>query len=137
MLNVNPVIKTYPEMNVKVVDLLRIGGEFNELYAAQRIEELEAENAALKDKLEKQMLEDIECKAALILTAKDLGLDIKVECHMFGDVAANPVLDGLVGLLASIQQHVTNFDLIPMEETEAKVKQDVKKYLSKAKGSGR
>lgn len=40
------MIKTYPEMNEKIVGILRLGGQ-PEQYAAQYIEELKAENAAL------------------------------------------------------------------------------------------
>ena len=36
-------IKTYPEMNAKIVGLLELGDEPMPLYAAQRIRELEAE----------------------------------------------------------------------------------------------
>ena len=51
------MIKTYPEMNAKIKDLLRIGYDETDgesgifLYAAQRIEELEAENGLLKEQL--------------------------------------------------------------------------------------
>ena len=45
------MIKTYPEMNEKIVGILRLGGQ-GEQYAAQYIEELQAENAALRERLE-------------------------------------------------------------------------------------
>jgi len=51
------VIKTYPEMNAKIKDLLRIGYDETDgdsgifLYSAQRIEELEAENDLLRKQL--------------------------------------------------------------------------------------
>lgn len=45
------MIKTYPEMNEKIVGILRLGGQV-EQYAAQYIEELQAENAALRERLE-------------------------------------------------------------------------------------
>lgn len=45
------MIKTYPEMNEAIVDILRLGGQ-PEQYAAQYIEELKAENAALREKIE-------------------------------------------------------------------------------------
>lgn len=53
------MIKTYPEMNEKIVGILRLGGQA-EQYAAQYIEELQAENAALKEKLEKAV--ELPCK---------------------------------------------------------------------------
>ena len=36
-------VRTYPEMNEKIVGILRIGDSPVDLYAAKRIEELEAE----------------------------------------------------------------------------------------------
>lgn len=45
------MIKTYPEMNEAIVGILRLGGQ-PEQYAAQYIEELKAENAALREKIE-------------------------------------------------------------------------------------
>lgn len=51
------MIKTYPEMNAKIKDLLRIGYDETDgdsgifLYSAQRIEELEAENDLLRKQL--------------------------------------------------------------------------------------
>lgn len=42
------MIDTYPEMNEKIVGFLRLGG-LAERYAAQYIEELRAENAALRN----------------------------------------------------------------------------------------
>ena len=45
------MIKTYPEMNVAIVGILRLGGQ-PEQYAAQYIEELKAENAALRERME-------------------------------------------------------------------------------------
>ena len=44
-------MKTYPEMNEKVADILRHGGKI-EQYAAQYIEELRKENAELKHRAE-------------------------------------------------------------------------------------
>ena len=41
----------YPEMNNKIVDLLRMGDTPVELYAAQRIEELELKNKELIDRV--------------------------------------------------------------------------------------
>ena len=41
----------YPEMNNKIVDLLRMGDTPVELYAAQRIEELELKNKELFDRV--------------------------------------------------------------------------------------
>lgn len=46
------MINTYPEMNEKIVGILRLGGRA-EQYAAQYIEELRAENAALRERIEK------------------------------------------------------------------------------------
>ena len=46
------MIKTYKEMNDKIVDILRRGDEA-EQYAAQYIEELQTENAALRERLDK------------------------------------------------------------------------------------
>lgn len=46
-----PEIKTYDEMNKKLVGILRVSDELSPLYAAQRIEELEKENAELKNAL--------------------------------------------------------------------------------------
>lgn len=45
------MIKTYKQMNDKIVDILRLGDEA-EQYAAQYIEELQAENAALQKRLD-------------------------------------------------------------------------------------
>lgn len=45
------MIKTYPEMNEKIVGILRLGGQV-EQYAAQYIEELQAEIATLRERLE-------------------------------------------------------------------------------------
>lgn len=53
------MIKTYPEMNEKIVGILRLGGQV-EQYAAQYIEELQAENAALKESLDKAV--EFPCK---------------------------------------------------------------------------
>ncbi len=36
-------INLYPEMNEKIADILRLGGSFGGMYAAARIEQLEAE----------------------------------------------------------------------------------------------
>lgn len=45
-------IKTYPEMNEKIVDILRISDAPDKLYAAQYIEDtLRAENEKLKEAL--------------------------------------------------------------------------------------
>mgnify|MGYP000100814975 FL=1 len=44
-------MKTYPEMNEKVADILQHGGKI-EQYAAQYIEELRKENAELKHRAE-------------------------------------------------------------------------------------
>ena len=41
----------YPEMNNKIVELLRMGGTPVEFYAAQRIEELELKNKELIDRV--------------------------------------------------------------------------------------
>lgn len=53
------MIKTYPEMNEKIVGILRLGGQV-EQYAAQYIEELQAENATLRERLEKSV--ELPCK---------------------------------------------------------------------------
>lgn len=45
-------IKTYDEMNGKICGLLRFNGDNVSLYAAQRITELETENADLSARLE-------------------------------------------------------------------------------------
>lgn len=45
------MIKTYPEMNEAIVGILRMGGQ-SEQYAAQYIEELQAENAAMRERIE-------------------------------------------------------------------------------------
>lgn len=45
------MIKTYPEMKEAIVGILRLGGQ-HEQYAAQYIEELKAENAALRERIE-------------------------------------------------------------------------------------
>lgn len=47
-------IKTYDEMNKQICGLLRLAGDNVSLYAAQRIAELEAENAELKEKWDNQ-----------------------------------------------------------------------------------
>lgn len=54
----------YPEMNNKIVELLRMGNTPVELYAAQRIEELELKNKELIDR----MLKIIEEKNKRIYT---------------------------------------------------------------------
>ncbi|WP_158318898.1 hypothetical protein [Robertmurraya kyonggiensis] len=41
-------VKTYPEMDAKIKDILRIGGSRSGLYAAQRIEDLEKEVERLR-----------------------------------------------------------------------------------------
>lgn len=41
-------ITTYRKMNARIVDILRVIGSPQGLYAAQRIEELEAENQRLR-----------------------------------------------------------------------------------------
>ena len=46
------MIKTNPKMNETVKDLLKMQGESYELYALQRIKELEAENKDLKTRLD-------------------------------------------------------------------------------------
>ncbi len=46
-------IHTYPEMDAKLVKILRISENPTSLYAAQRIEELETENQRLRDALGK------------------------------------------------------------------------------------
>lgn len=48
---VNLEINTYPEMDAKIKDILRIGGTQSGLYAAQRIEDLEKEIERLSDAL--------------------------------------------------------------------------------------
>lgn len=45
------MIKTYPEINEAIVGILRLGGKL-EQYAAQYIEELRAENAALRERID-------------------------------------------------------------------------------------
>lgn len=49
-------IKTYEEMNNKICGLLRLNGDNVSLYAAQRIKELEAENASLHARLDKAVI---------------------------------------------------------------------------------
>ena len=51
-------IKTYPEMNAEISDILRIAGASNfELYAAQLIEELQKENVELKKDIDETQAE--------------------------------------------------------------------------------
>lgn len=45
-------IKTYEEMNKQICGLLKLSGDNVSLYAAQRIQELEAENNKLRARLE-------------------------------------------------------------------------------------
>lgn len=52
-------MKTYPEMNEKIAGILRLGAE-PEQYAAQYIEELRAENAALQRQLNESRKSRIE-----------------------------------------------------------------------------
>ena len=47
-------IKTYTAMNEQIADILKFGDE-PEQYAAQYIKELQAENAALRERLEKSV----------------------------------------------------------------------------------
>lgn len=47
-------VRTYPEMNEKIVGILRLGGQ-SEQYAAQYLEELRTENAVLRERLEKSV----------------------------------------------------------------------------------
>ena len=50
------MVNTYPEMNQKIVGILRIDGENQiDLYAAQRIEELESSVKELVDALEQTL----------------------------------------------------------------------------------
>ena len=44
-------MQTYPEMNEKIIGILRISEDAHQWYAAQRIEELEAENGKLRAEL--------------------------------------------------------------------------------------
>ena len=44
-------MNTYPEMNAKIIDLLRLSDDPKCLYAAERIEALERENADLREAL--------------------------------------------------------------------------------------
>lgn len=67
------MIKTYPEMNEKIVGILRLGGQV-EQYAAQYIEELQAENAALR----KQVSE-------MIIPPCTLGDTLYITLFCFGD----------------------------------------------------
>lgn len=46
------MIKTYPEMNAKIVEYLRISDQGIDLYAAQRIEELESKVEEMQKTLE-------------------------------------------------------------------------------------
>lgn len=55
------MIDTYPEMNDKIVGILRLGGRA-EQYAAQYIEELRAENAALRNEADENAALSIEAK---------------------------------------------------------------------------
>ena len=57
------VMETYPEMNREIVKLLRIGNDAPSLYAAARIEELEAEVERLKGILDPQIEWGIETAA--------------------------------------------------------------------------
>lgn len=52
-------MKTYPEMNEKIAGILRLGAE-PEQYAAQYIEELRAENAALQRQINENRKSRIE-----------------------------------------------------------------------------
>jgi hypothetical protein len=45
--------KTYPEMNAKIADLLKMGDNYTDQYAAQYIEELQAEAERLHERLHK------------------------------------------------------------------------------------
>ena len=65
-------MKTYPEMNEKVADILRHGGKI-EQYAAQYIEELRKENAELKHRAEvaERALKD--CSKRLSVFTKSFG----------------------------------------------------------------
>lgn len=62
-------MKTYPEMNEKIAGILRLGAE-PEQYAAQYIEELRAENAALQRQLNESWKSRIEL-AQILNTAFD------------------------------------------------------------------
>jgi hypothetical protein len=44
-------VNTYPEMNAKIADLLKMGDNYTDLYAAQYIEELQTEVERLRDQL--------------------------------------------------------------------------------------
>ena len=65
-------MKTYPEMNEKVANILRHGGKI-EQYAAQYIEELRKENAELKHRAEvaEKALKD--CSKRLLVFTKSFG----------------------------------------------------------------
>lgn len=58
-------ITTYPDMNARIVELLRLGGSAPELYAATRIEELEAQVANLQKEVEQ--LEAIESATSALV----------------------------------------------------------------------
>lgn len=53
-------IKTYEEMNKQICGLLKLSGDNVSLYAAQRIQELEAENDKLRARLENAI--ELPCK---------------------------------------------------------------------------
>lgn len=55
------MINTYPEMNEKIVGILRLGGRA-EQYAAQYIEELRVENAALRNEADENAALSMENK---------------------------------------------------------------------------
>lgn len=65
-------MKTYPEMNEKVADILRHGDKI-EQYAAQYIEELRKENAELKHRAEVAERALKECSKRLSVFTKSFG----------------------------------------------------------------
>lgn len=82
-------MKTYPEMNVKIVDLLRMSENPRCLYAAARIEELEKKIAALMaDLQERDQALHVESEAlgSADDRAEELEQALERACKYFSDI---------------------------------------------------
>ena len=106
-------MKTYPEMNEKIAGILRLGAE-PEQYAAQYIEELRAENAALQRQLNESRKSRIEL-AQILNTAFDkyCGTILCQDCPYYSDGEMCRDLMYADALIASGFMHVPTEKPVP------------------------